>query len=103
MFLIQFVTQCGLFHIGIVVRRHFVIVHLRCLRKYQASDDPGPWNPVAVEPSTCSSDGQDRDESDTIDAEAACLDNAHTCSVGAEILFHLCKSGREILKCVRDM
>ena len=103
MFLIQFVTHCGLVHTGIVVRRHFVIVHLRCLRKYQASVDPGPWDPGAVEPSTCSSDGQDREESETFDPEAACLDFSHTCSVGAESLFHLCKSGREILECLRDM
>ena len=80
-----------------------MIVHLRCLKKYQESDDPGPWDPVAVEPSTCSPGGQDRAESDTIDAEAACLDFAHTCNVGAEILFHLCKSGREILTCLRAM
>ena len=36
-----------------------------------SSDDPGPWDPVAVEPSTCSSEGQDLAEPDTLDAEAA--------------------------------
>ena len=71
-----------------------------------SSDDPGPWDPwdpAAVEPSTCSTEGQDRAEPDTFDAEAAYVSKfAHTCSEGAEILFHLGKSSRKISKCFRD-
>ena len=40
-----------------------------------------------MEPSTCSTEGQDLAEPDTCDAKAACLDIAHTCGEGAAILF----------------
>ena len=57
-------------------------------------DDPGPWDPAAVEPSTCSSEGQDLAEPDIFDADAARLNFAQTCREGAEVLFDLCKPGR---------
>ena len=67
-------------------------------------DDPWKWDPAAVEPSTCSSKGQDLAELDTFDAEAAYVsDLAQTCNEGAEILFHLCMSSRKISKCFRGM
>ena len=40
-------------------------------------DDPGPWDPAAVEPSTCSSEGQDLAEPVTFDAEVAYVSTLH--------------------------
>ena len=37
----------------------------------------GPWDPAAVEPSTCSSEGQDLAEPDTLDADAAYVSTSH--------------------------
>ena len=47
-----------------------------------------------MEPSTCSSEGQDLAEPDIFDADAARLNFAQTCREGAEVLFDLCKPGR---------
>ena len=67
-------------------------------------DDPGPWDPAAVEPSTCSSEGQDLAEPEIFDADAAYVSTfAQTCSEGAEVLFDLCKPGRKVTKRFRDM
>ena len=59
-----------------------------------SSDDPGPWDPAAVEPSTCSSEGQDLSEPDTFDAEAAHVSTLH---------IHLCEFSRKTSKCFRDV
>ena len=48
-----------------------------------SSDDPGPWDPAAVEPSICSSVDQDLAEPATFDAEAACVSDLHTRAVMA--------------------
>ena len=56
--------------------------------------DPGPWDPAAVEPSTCSSEGQDRAEPDTSDAESADVSTLHKravrvlifCSISASLV-----------------
>ena len=83
---------------------HVTLSEARYLVLLLHSDDLGPWDPAAVEPSTCSSERQDLAEPDTFDAEGCiCLDLALSCGEGAEILFHLCKSGRKSPKCFRDM
>ena len=40
-------------------------------------DDTGPWDPAAVEPSTCSREGQDLAEPDIFDADAAYVSTLH--------------------------
>ena len=45
------------------------------------SDDPKTWDLAAVEPSTCSTEDQDRAEPDTFDAEAAYVSTLHICAV----------------------
>ena len=46
-------------------------------------DDPGPWDPVAVEPSICSTEGHDLADLDTFDAEVACVSTLHMRAVRA--------------------
>ena len=60
-----------------------------------SADDPGPWDPAAVEPSACSTEGQDRAEPDTFDAEAA-YRVLKFCSISVSLV---AKSP----KCSRDM
>ena len=46
-----------------------------------SSDDPGPWDLVAVEPSTCPGEGQDLAELETREAETVPVSNAATRAV----------------------
>ena len=75
-----------------------------------SSDDPEPWVPAAVEPSTCSSVSQDLAEPDTLDAEAVNVSNLHIRVVRAlkfcshsvsrvsksPSVFEICESTRDI-------
>ena len=67
-----------------------------------SSDDPGSWNPAAVEPSICPGEGHDLAEPETLEAEAAHFDLAHACiegaddlCEGADILFDIGNPGSE--------
>ena len=46
-----------------------------------SSDDRGPWDPVAVEPSTCPGKGQDLAELETLEAKTVPVSNAATRAV----------------------
>ena len=73
-------------------------------------DDPGKWDNAAVEPSTCSGEGQDLAEPDTFDAEAAYVSTLHKravgvlklCSISVSLVakspsvFVICESMRDI-------
>ena len=68
-----------------VVRRHFEHFHHLGLCLCQvlrpvfllSSDDPGPWDPVVGEPSTCPGKGQDLAEPETLEAEATSVSILH--------------------------
>ena len=93
---------------GTVARRHFAHAGLEEISSLRlvvplSPDDPGTWDRTAVEPTTCSSEGQNHAEPDTLDAEAECLDFAQTCRESAYVLFDPSRPGRKIPKCFRDM
>ena len=99
---------------GTVVKRHFAHAHPQGLRKYfvflLSSGDFRPWDPAAVEPSTCSSERQDLAEPNTFDAEAPYVSTLHIravralkfCSISANLIaksfcvFVICESMRDM-------
>ena len=67
---------------GTVARRHFAHAGLEEISSLRlvvllSPGDPGAWDPTAVEPSTCSSEGQNHSEPDTLDAEAEHVSTLH--------------------------
>ena len=60
-----------------------------------SSDDPGPRDPAAVEPSTCSSEGQDLTEPDIFGAQTAQVSTLHR---RAEKVLKFCSTSASLVE-----